>query len=102
MVALERAISKRLTGDTLSVAAVADDLGMSVRTLSRRLEREGLTFRGVVRTLREALATRYLTRSALSQAQIAFMLGFSDQAAFSNAYKSWTGRTPGSVRRNGL
>nr|WP_255564542.1 AraC family transcriptional regulator [Mameliella sp. CS4] len=97
--AVERALMRRLPEGKVALNDIAGDLGLSPRTLSRRLQDNGLTYRDVLNGLREALATRYLTRSTISQTQIAFMLGFSDQAAFVTAYRGWTGQTPGSVRR---
>lgn len=97
---LETEIFRRLPGGDLRRLAVSTALGMSQRTLARKLKKQGLTYQDVIADVRSALATRYLTQSSAGQAQIAYMLGLSGQAAFSNAFRRWTGRTPGSVRRS--
>lgn len=99
---IERAILVHLASASVTKAQVARHLGLSERSLARRLQEDGLTFRGLVAGLREALATRYLTQSDLPLAQIAFQLGFADQASFSTAYKRWTGVTPTEMRRRSL
>ncbi len=97
---IERLIMARLSSGRVGQDEIAAELGMSQRTLSRRLQEMDLTFRGLLDGLREALATRYLSESDLTQAQIAFMLGFADQSSFITAYRRWTGKTPGDARRH--
>ncbi len=79
---------------------VAAQLGMSRRTFARRLGEENVSFRGLVDDMRCDLARVYLTEG-FSLAEIAFSLGYSDQAAFSTAFKRWTGKSPGSWRDGG-
>ena len=74
-------------------------MGVSARTLSRKLEREGHTFREVQERLRYDLARRYLTDPNLPLAEIAFLLGFADQSSFGTAFRRWAGFTPGQYRR---
>ena len=73
---------------------------MSPRTLGRRLEHEGTTFKELLDDLRRRLALRYVG-GARSRAltEIAFLLGFSQSAAFHRAFKRWTGQTPLEYRR---
>ncbi len=99
LISLERALARHLPKGEVKMEQVAQELGLSPRTLSRRLKEEDLSFREVLKGLRQALATRYLSQTTTSQAQIAFLLGFSDQAAFARAYRAWTGRTPGAMRK---
>lgn len=82
-----------------SIFAVARHLRMSARTLARRLEREGTTYRAVVDGLRQELAVRYLTNDNLGFPDISFRLGFSHVEGFYRAFKRWTGRTPLTYRR---
>jgi len=73
-------------------------LGLSQRTLSRRLSDEGLTFAGVLDHLRADLANRYLDDADLSVSQIAWLLGYREVSAFTHAFKRWTGKTPREMR----
>jgi len=77
---------------------VARQLGVSQRTLARRLAAEGLTFAGVLRSLRSDLANCHLTDEGLSISQIAWMLGYQDVSAFTHAFKRWTGKAPRAAR----
>jgi AraC-like DNA-binding protein len=78
---------------------VARELGMSRRTLHRRLREEGTTFDAVVATTRHALALEYVTGQAVPFAEVAYLLGFSGPSAFHRAFKRWTGLTPRDYRR---
>jgi AraC-like DNA-binding protein len=67
---------------------------MSPRTLGRRLAEEGTTFSELLDDLRRQLALRYVGTETHGLSEVAFLLGFSDVAAFYRAFKRWTGRTP--------
>jgi AraC-like DNA-binding protein len=82
-----------------AIAAVARELGMSERSLRRHLATEGTSYRDVVRSTLETSAGRLLRDPARTIKQTAVALGFADAAAFSNAFKRWTGMTPGEYRR---
>ena len=73
---------------------VAKEVGMSGRTLRRRLSAEGKTFRGVLDALRRDLALRHLQDKGRSVEEIAFALGFSDAANFRHAFRRWTNAAP--------
>ncbi len=73
---------------------IAATLGVSARTLRRRLKEEGTTLTGLLDELRHELALRYLEERALTLEAIAFELGFADARAFRRAFKRWTGRAP--------
>ncbi|MFT4962049.1 MAG: AraC-like DNA-binding protein [Paracoccaceae bacterium] len=98
LVDVERAIADRLTTGEATQHHIAKTLGMSARTLSRRLAKEETTFFKTVETLRHSLAERYLSHSDLVLAEIAFLLGYSGLSSFSDAFKRWTGKTPGQYR----
>ncbi|PCH68385.1 MAG: hypothetical protein COC12_10090 [Rhodobacteraceae bacterium] len=100
VVDVERLISDRLSLGEATLEDVARALGMSPRTLSRRLSGDGTTFFKVLEELRKSLALSYLRDSSLVLAEIAFLLGYSGLSSFSDAFKRWTGKTPG-VFRNG-
>ncbi|MGH7468350.1 MAG: helix-turn-helix domain-containing protein [Longimicrobiales bacterium] len=82
-----------------SAEDVARALHCSVRTLQRKLVATGTTFREVYETVRGQLAQEYLTDRKVSIAEVAFLLGFSDQSSFNRAFGRWTGESPGRWRR---
>jgi len=82
-----------------SVADIAGALHLSVRTLQRKLIAAGTTFREVSDTVRGQLAAGYLTDPRVSIAEVAFLLGFSEQSSFNRAFRRWTGESPGRWRR---
>jgi AraC-like DNA-binding protein len=82
-----------------SLDTIARKLMLSKRTLQRRIEAEGETYQQILDTTRTELATHYLENTALSVAEIAFLLGFSEPNSFYRAFRVWTGSTPDIVRR---
>lgn len=87
-------------GDYPSQSEVADQLNMSSRTLQRRLKAEGTSLSVLSERSRLQYAVTLLADFELPLSEISLRLGFSEQPAFSAAFRSWTGRTPDSVRRN--
>ncbi|MDF3834701.1 AraC family transcriptional regulator [Cupriavidus basilensis] len=81
------------------IAAVAAHLRLPVRTLQRRLQAQGLSYSALVDGVRRLKAEHYLADPAISLAQLAMLLGFSEQSAFSHAFKRWTQETPNAWRR---
>jgi AraC-like DNA-binding protein len=75
--------------------AVCSRLNRSRSSLLRQLQQEGLSYRDVLDGTRQSLAEDYLKRKQHSHAEIAFMLGFSDQSNFARAFKRWTSLSPG-------
>jgi AraC-like DNA-binding protein len=92
--AVENAIAPVLPHGKARLGEIARRLGMSQRTLARRLASEGLTFGRVLEELRHDLAQCHVRDSALSISQIAWLLGYQEVSAFTHAFKRWTGRTP--------
>lgn len=76
-------------------------LGLSDRTLKRRLQDEGTSFRVLLAEVRGHQANGLLADASLSLTDIAERMGFSDLSSFSQTYKRWFGFAP-SVRRNGF
>jgi AraC-like DNA-binding protein len=74
-------------------------LGVSARTLQRRLSEEGLTFLGIVARARCDVARRMLDDPARKVIDVALDLGYSDQAHFTRAFVRWTGRAPREFQR---
>jgi AraC-like DNA-binding protein len=91
-----------LSGEKPSLDAVARELAISTRHLQNKLRDEGTTYRKLLEQLRQETALRYLQDSTETLCDIAFLLGFSDQSAFTNAFKRWTGSSPHTFRRNHL
>jgi len=98
---IENAISSFLPHGKACVEDVARALGMSQRTLARRLSAEGLTFSRVLDAMRTDLADHYLRDATLSVSQVAWLLGFQEVSAFTFAFKRWTGQTPSQFRLTG-
>ncbi|MFK8162189.1 MAG: AraC family transcriptional regulator ligand-binding domain-containing protein [Lewinella sp.] len=94
-------ICSALPGGIPSVEKVGQQLGMSNRTLTRRLTAEGVSFRELTRRSQESLARRLLRTTTQSMTDIAFQTGFSEQSAFSRAFKRWTGLSPVAYRQQG-
>ena len=91
---VERRIEPLLASGPVRLETVARALGCSRQTLYRRLKAEGVTFEQVLDSLRRRLALRLIREPGLSVKAIAYRLGFSEPAAFSRAFKRWTGQTP--------
>ena len=95
---VENAISSLLPHGRVVVDDVARSLGMSDRTLARKLSDEGLSFTEVLQQLRRDLAVQYLDDPKLHVSKIAWLLGFNEVSAFTHAFKRWTGKTPSQMR----
>jgi AraC-like DNA-binding protein len=93
-----RVLRDALRTDEGHVDRVAKRLGLTSRSLQRRLKDEGTSFQAVREQVRHDLARRYLDER-LSIAEISFLLGFSEPSAFFRAFKRWTGMTPLEARR---
>jgi AraC-like DNA-binding protein len=73
-------------------------LGVSQRTLARRLSSERMSFSSVLENLKIDLADRYLADEALSISQVAWLLGYQEVSSFTHAFKRWTKKTPRQMR----
>jgi AraC-like DNA-binding protein len=93
-----RALGEALRSDDANIAHVAKRLGMTSRSLQRRLKDEATSFGAVRERVRRELAQRYLD-DKLAISEISFLLGFSEPSAFFRAFKRWTGTTPVEARR---
>jgi AraC-like DNA-binding protein len=98
---VRREIADQLPNGELSLARVARRLGMSERSLRRRLTEENTSFSQLASEVRYERARALLGSPRLSLGEIAFLLGFSDVSAFSRAFKSWSGLAPGQYRGQG-
>jgi AraC-like DNA-binding protein len=95
---VENSITLLLPHGKARAGDVARKLGVSQRTLARRLASEGLSFAGILQGLRSDLANRHLMDESLSISKIAWLLGYQDVSAFTHAFKRWTGRAPRAAR----
>jgi AraC-like DNA-binding protein len=77
-----------------TIVQMGEHMGMSSRTLTRRLSESGLTFRTLIQQTQEKIAKDLLRNSSHTVSEIAFQTGFSEQSAFSRAFKRWTGQSP--------
>lgn len=89
-----------LPGNTATIKNAATRLGLSQRSLQRRLAEEGVNFRGLVNSTRERLARHYLNTTSMSGGEIAFLLGFSDPSSFYRASHDWSGQTVGRAHQS--
>jgi AraC-like DNA-binding protein len=96
--AVEDAVPQLLPHGKPSVSEVARRLGMSTRTLSRKLSAEGTAFADILDQLRSALAQDYLSERELPISEIAWLLGYCEVSSFTHAFKRWTGKTPRQFR----
>ena len=83
-----------VNGEVPTLPGVARQLTVSPRQLQNRLQGESITFQALLDRCRREIALRYLQSGALSHIEIACLLGFSGQSAFSHAFKRWTGISP--------
>jgi AraC-like DNA-binding protein len=97
-IAVENAIAPLLPHGRAQLDEIAHRLGLSQRTLARRLASEGLTFEAILSALRAELAKRYLRDEALAISQIAWLVGYKEVSAFTHAFTRWTGTTPRAAR----
>ncbi len=92
------AIRERLREGLPNIGVIARTVGMSARTLQRRLADEGHSFAGLVDALRADMARRFVKDPLLSVGEMAGRLGYADTTTFLRAFKRWTGTTPKRLR----
>lgn len=82
-----------------SIRHLGEHVGMSSRTLTRRLSESGVSFRDLIKKTQWEIAKDLLLNSSKSVGEIAFQTGFSEQSAFNRAFKRWTGQSPIEFRK---
>lgn len=97
---LSETIETELARGTPQIEEVAKSLGVSVRTLQRRLAEQNSSFLREIERVRELAARQYVKQDTLNFGEIAARLGYADTSAFNRAFKRWTGRTPTEFRAN--
>jgi AraC-like DNA-binding protein len=73
-------------------------MGVSERTLQRRLGEEETNYATVLSEVRQSTAEKYLRKPDVSLSEVAWLLGFAEQSSFTRAFKRWTGQSPGAFR----
>ncbi|MFT3815397.1 MAG: AraC family transcriptional regulator [Acidovorax sp.] len=103
-VGITRRVFQELTrapGRFPDTVQIAERLGMTARTLGRKLAAESTSYSKLLTSVRKALAIDYLTTTRMSVNDIALALGFSDAVGFNHAFKRWTGKSPNQFRGDG-
>ncbi len=95
---VEAKLLERLPSGHTSQESIAKALHLSSRSLQRKLKEEGTTYKQLLEDTRRELAAQYVKESELSVGEITFLLGFSEPANFSRAFKRWTGVSPSAYR----
>jgi AraC-like DNA-binding protein len=96
---VQQIVTRLLPDGSADMRSVAELLGVTTRTLQRRLSAEGLTFVAVVARARLDIARRMLDDPARKVIDVALDLGYSDPAHFTRAFARWTGLAPREFRR---
>jgi AraC-like DNA-binding protein len=98
---VEAHLRDRMSNGFPRAEKIARELHMSSRTLQRRLEEAGTSFKDLLVRVRSELARRHMSEGKLSIAEVTCRLGFSDVSTFGRAFKRWTGKSPKAYRRSG-
>ncbi len=98
--AVFRLLLERMPASLPTLAETAASFHMSVRSLQAKLKEEGTSYNDLAAAVRRELAERYLRQPEHSVGDVAYLLHFSEPSAFQNAFKRWTGVTPGQYRAN--
>jgi AraC-like DNA-binding protein len=96
---VRRVVWRDLADGSPSLAAVASELGVGMRTLQRRLREEGTSYAAVVEDVRRTMAGALLRRPELAIYEIAYMLGYAEPSTFYRAFRRWHGRSPEEARQ---
>lgn len=91
-------LTEQLSSGHTTQESIADALHMSLRSLQRRLNNEGTSYKGLLDETRRELAAHYMAESHRSINEITYLLGFSEPSNFSRAFRRWTGKSPSAYR----
>jgi AraC-like DNA-binding protein len=92
-------LTEMLPSGRVGARQVAEALHVSVRSLQRKLADKGTSFAQLLEDTRRELARQYVSNSRLSVGEITYLLGFSDPANFTRAFRRWTGQSPSAFRQ---
>ncbi|MBL8787823.1 MAG: AraC family transcriptional regulator ligand-binding domain-containing protein [Deltaproteobacteria bacterium] len=101
-VQVRKALIAAMDGGDSGIETLAKRLGMSARSLQRRLSEEQTSYNDLVAEVRTEFAKRYLARGTLTASEVAYLIGFTEPPAFFKAFKRWTGLTPGEFQARGM
>ncbi len=90
----KKLILEFIEGENPGIEKIASEMTMSVRSLQKALKAEGTGYQRLLNETRKELAINYLKKGVFNKTEIAFLLGFSEVAAFSKSFKKWTGYSP--------
>jgi len=96
---VRRALASRVGGGDTRIQTIARTLATSARSLQRRLAAAGVSYQQLLDLARKDAAERYLTHSPLSIGEVAYVLGYSEPAAFNRAFRRWHKETPQAFRQ---
>ena len=96
---VKAAIIGQLPSGNVNEETVSEAIYSSKRSLQRRLNEKGTTFKTILTEVRQDLALKYIHDRKLTLTEISFMLGFSEMSSFSRAFKRWTGESPKEFRK---
>jgi len=96
---VKAAIIDQLPSGNVNEETVSEAIYSSKRSLQRRLNEKGTTFKTILTEVRQDLALKYIHDRKLTLTEISFMLGFSEMSSFSRAFKRWTGESPKEFRK---
>lgn len=92
-------VARTLSDGQPQMKDIARRLGMSSRSLHRRLSEDDITFQALIESTRQDIAKGMLADKQYSLSEIAFLTGFAEQSSFNRAFKRWVGETPASFRK---
>lgn len=98
---VRKALISVMDGGDSGIEALAKRLGMSSRSLQRRLSEEQTSYNDLLAEVREEFAKRYLARGTMTASEVAYLIGFTEPPAFFKAFKRWTGLTPREFQERG-
>ncbi|NER17795.1 AraC family transcriptional regulator [Spongiivirga citrea] len=96
---VSRLIEDALPSGIPGIEQISTHIGMSSRTLTRRLSSSNISFRELVKSIQQKVSENLLLHTSRSVGEIAFLTGFSEQSAFNRAFKKWTDKTPVEFRK---
>lgn len=99
---VEAELVARLPSGQVTEELLAIEMGLSLRTMQRQLQQQGTSFGMVLQDVRQHLAKNYVSDTSLSLTEIAYLLGFSDPANFSRAFRRWFDMSPSEYRKREL
>lgn len=96
---VQASLFKHLTAGDATIDTIAAEMGLSARSLQRRLAEQHTTFNQQLRQVQQESAQQYLRDGNLSTSEIAYLIGYADPNSFSRAFKNWTGQTLSQYRQ---